>query len=212
MSTVQSNASSAGVPWAWIRAARDIVRTEPRRQPDIMPVELLPWLYLSDMPSVLRLDRLVEMGITAVLTTNKVILENDLWTMTAKFAERDIAHWYVGGVDIVGYDMMKYHWDDAAKFIKGALEDGTCPKIAVHCAAGTNRSALIAGAAMLSFHTDRALSFLDVIGILKKQRGAVLNNVWFIRQLAEFAQRSNRLGPKPAGYSDEPLRNSEMVF
>ena len=89
----------------------------------------------------------------------------------------------------------------------------------IHCAAGTNRSALIAGAAMLTFSSpnrhdsdERRLDFLDVIRILKQQRGVVLNNVWFIQQLAELAQQQGRLGPRPSGYTEEPLRKSELVF
>lgn len=167
------------------------------------------------MPSVLKLDRLTTLGITAVLTTNKIVRDDDLWGLTAKFANVDVQHGYVGGVDIVGYDMMKYHWKDAAQFFQQALadDDKQEPKIVVHCAAGTNRSALMAGAAMLTYRNDDdKLNFLDVMNILKQQRGVVLNNVWFIRQLAEFAQQSGRLGPKPAGYSDEPLRNTEMIF
>ena len=131
--------------------------------------------------------------------------------MTAKVADRDIQHGYAGGVDIIGYDMMNYHWNDAKEFIETALKTPNA-KVVSHCAAGTNRSALIAGAAMLEFGTDREMSFLDVIRILKKERGVVLNNVWFIRQLAEFAQRKKRLGPKPDGYSDEPVPKSQLVF
>mmetsp|Transcript_12916 Transcript_12916/g.24531 ORF Transcript_12916/g.24531 Transcript_12916/m.24531 type:complete len:212 (-) Transcript_12916:389-1024(-) len=199
------------VPWAWIKAARDIVKAEPRQQPESMPVQLLPWLFLSDMPSVLKIDRLEELGITAVLTTNKVFRDEDLWAMTATIADRDMQHGYAGGVDIVGYDMMKYHWSDAKQFIQAALETPNA-KVVSHCAAGTNRSALIAGAAMLEFGTNREMTFLDVIRILKKERGVVLNNVWFIRQLAEFAQKKKRLGPRPDGYSDEPVPKSQLVF
>lgn len=204
------------VPWAWIRAARDIVRAEPRRQPDSMPVALLPWLYLSDMPSVLKFERLAALSITAVLTCNKIVRDDDLWGLTAQLSEIDVFHGYVGGVDIVGYDMMRYHWDDAATFFQQAMANDQA-KIVVHCAAGTNRSALMAGAAMLTYHShhdtnDEALNFLQVVRILKQQRGFVLNNVWFIRQLAEFAQQNYKLGPKPDNYSDQPLGNSEMVF
>lgn len=153
-----------------------------------------------------------------------------MWKVTAQLAELDIAHGYVGGVDIIGYKMIEYHWDDARSFIQECLQqtESQNPKIVVHCAAGTNRSALIAGAAMIAFSrtttskdaSDKAFqskpnefNFLDVIRILKKnQRGVVLNNVWFIQQLAEFAQRQGRLGPRPSGYTDEPLRKSELVF
>lgn len=205
------------VPWAWIKAARDIVKAEPRRQPSSMPVRLLPWLFLSDMPSVLKSGRLEDLGITAVLTANKVFRDDDLWAMTANLADRDILlHGYAGGVDIIGYEMMRYHWNDAKGFIQSALKEpntkGVSPKIVVHCAAGTNRSALIAGAAMLEFGADREMTFLDVIRILKTERGVVLNNVWFIRQLAEFAQEKQRLGPRPVGYSDDPVPKSQLVF
>jgi len=223
--------------WPWVKAARDLVKAEPRLEPESLPVKLLPWLYLSDMPSVLTTtdnnnnnNNNNNPGYTAVLTTNKLWRDEDVWKVTAQLAEQDIAHGYVGGVDIIGYKMIEYHWDDARAFIEECLQrTETDPKIIVHCAAGTNRSALIAGAAMIAFSptTDDAskdpsdeatqsqpneLNFLDVIRILKKQRGVVLNNVWFIQQLAEFAQRQGRLGPRPSGYTDEPLRKSELVF
>ena len=235
--------------WPWVKAARDIVRAEPRQEPDRLPVELLPWLYLSDMPSILSLGTTTTTTettttippYTAVLTTNKLWNDEDVWKITAYLSELDIAHGYVGGVDIIGYDMMKYHWEDARALIASwlmmepvsALDHNNSeppnpqrPKIIIHCAAGTNRSALIAGAAMMAFSPtnhhhgncnnrdgdDKGLNFLEVIAILKKQRGVVLNNVWFIQQLAEFAQRQGRLGPRPFGYTEEPLRKSELVF
>ena len=61
------------------------------------------------------------MGITAVLTTNKIVRDEDLWGITAQLSQLDIRHGYVGGVDIIGYDMMKYHWDDAYEFIQESL-------------------------------------------------------------------------------------------
>ena len=221
------------VPWEWIKAARDVVKAEPRKQPTCLPVGLLPWLYLSDMSSVVDLVNDNPLGITAVLTTNKIVRDDDLWGMTAQLSEKDISHGYVGGVDIIGYDMMKYHWEDANKFIEESLQcnndDGNeegedispspspPPKIVVHCQAGTNRSALVAGAAMIAFGTNpnnsgddsnnKKLTFMEVISILKKQRGFVLNNIWFVRQLAEFAQARGQLGPKPEGYTNKPLRN-----
>jgi protein-tyrosine phosphatase len=220
--------------WPWVKAARDVVKAEPRAEPDHMPVMLLPWLYLSDMPSVLALSTTRQhqereheqtaIEYTAVLTTNKMWNADDIWKLTAQLSDLDIDHGYVGGVDIIGYDMMKYHWEDACAFITAHLKQAASkssnrkPKIVVHCAAGTNRSALIAGAAMIAFSPDavaadnQCLNFLDVIRILKKQRGVVLNNVWFIQQLAEFAQKEGRLGPKPSGYNDDPLRKSELVF
>jgi len=232
--SAESGSLSKDVPWEWIKAARDIVKAEPRKQPDHLPVQLLPWLYLSDMPSALKLSQNNPLDITAVLTTNKIFREDDLWGITAEFAESDIRHGYVGGVDIIGYDMMKYHWEDACKFIEESLNcsngkeeavgtPASPPKILIHCAAGTNRSALVAGAAMIAFGTlssddsthnsnHKDFTFIEVISILKKQRGFVLNNIWFIRLLAEFAQQRGQLGPKPDGYSKVALRKSELII
>jgi predicted protein tyrosine phosphatase len=180
-----------------------------------MPVQLLPWLYLSRLPEVLDYNTLQQMGITAVLTCNKIFRQEQFWDMTAAYAERDILHGYVGGVDIVGYNMMKYHWNDVQQFIHQARSSQANPetvKIIIHCAAGTNRSALMAGAVMLTFDTDQEWTFLEVIHHLKAKRGRVLNNVWFIQLLAEFAQQHDKLGPRPPGYTNEPLRNSEMII
>jgi len=59
-------------------------------------------------------------------------------------------------------------------------------------------------------HNDNKLTFLDVVRILKTKRRTVLNNVWFLRQLAEYAQSKNPLGPKPTAYSDVPIPESEF--
>ena len=210
-SPVSLSMASVETPWAWIKAARAILQEEPRTQPSRMPVELLPWLFLSNLPAVIKYDNLQALGVTAVLTTNKIVKQEQLWSLTAALAERDIRHGYAGGVDIVGYDMMKYHWDDAKTFLTEALEDPN-PKIVIHCAAGTNRSALIAGATMLTLDKENNWTFLQVVRLLKERRGVVLNNVWFIRQLAEFAMQCDKLGTRPGDYTDEPLAASEMVF
>ena len=67
-------------------------------------------------------------------------------------------------------------------------------KVLVHCAAGMNRSGLIVAATMIYFEQ---MDLLDVITQLKRQRGYILSNESFQKELLEFAWKHNRLGPRP---------------
>ena len=70
----------------------------------------------------------------------------------------------------------------------------TTNKLLVHCAAGMNRSGLIVAAIMMYFEN---MDLLDVITQLKRQRGYVLSNESFQKELVLFAQKLHLLGPYP---------------
>eukprot|EP00526_Cylindrotheca_closterium_P027926 CAMPEP_0113650936 /NCGR_PEP_ID=MMETSP0017_2-20120614/27134_1 /TAXON_ID=2856 /ORGANISM="Cylindrotheca closterium" /LENGTH=81 /DNA_ID=CAMNT_0000563541 /DNA_START=57 /DNA_END=298 /DNA_ORIENTATION=+ /assembly_acc=CAM_ASM_000147 len=56
-------------PWAWIKAVNNILANPPFEEPTEMPVQLLPWLYLSDeYHSIRQINRLLALGVTHVLS------------------------------------------------------------------------------------------------------------------------------------------------
>ena len=225
------------VPWAWLKAANDIITKPPYKEPSSLPIQLKPWLFLSDMMSLLNAKKLKDLGITHVLTTNKEEppafspLFNQL---RSKLEQLDIIHCAVDGEDVNGYDMLGKHWETCKEFIVQAKREyGDNAKIVVHCAAGMNRSGLIAAAAMLTLcdqeeedegekkaqplqNKDQMLShckqplqdekptLLNVVRDLKRKRGMVLLNRSFQKQLCILAAKHGCLGDKPEGYSDSP--------
>lgn len=60
------------LPWAWINAVYDELTTEPFEDQAQLPAQVLPWLFISDLPSLINTARLLDQGITHVLTTNKM--------------------------------------------------------------------------------------------------------------------------------------------
>lgn len=225
------------IPWAWLKATNDILTKPPYKEPASLPIQLKPWLFLSDMISLLNAKKLKDLGITHVLTTNKEEppayspLFNEL---RRKLKLLDIIHCAVEGVDETGYDMLGKHWKTCKEFIEQAKREyGENAKIVVHCAAGMNRSGLIAAAAMLTLckqndegqtktqplhndeqklHCQQPLqdekpTLLNVVRGLKTKRGMVLLNRSFQKQLCIFAAKHGFLGDKPEGYSDTPDSN-----
>lgn len=211
------------VPWAWVKAVNDILANPPFKEPDL-PVPLLPWLYLSDeYNSVRQIDKLLDLGITHVLTAN-AMPRAELDKIRLRLQNVGISHHAVGAHDENGYDILGLHWEECKKVFEDARDhpDG---KLVVHCVAGMNRSGVLAAAAMLTIgdrdNNDNTLTtstiedskkptLLDVIKALKRKRGMVMTNLSFQKQLCELAGREGRLGEKPLGYNDDPLPASNF--
>lgn len=186
------------IPWAWIKATQHILEQKEESSSSTakpeFPVQILPWLYLSDMDSVDN-DVIVlkETGITHVLTTNKMP-EYQLQNLSSQLKVVGIKHLAVPGLDNESYNMIGNHLEECRLFLQQAQ------KAVVHCAAGMNRSGLIVGAAMLVLEQ---MALLDVVRLLKTKRGTVLTNLSFQVQLCLLAAQCGRLGPKPEEFSDE---------
>ena len=97
-------------PWAWIRATQDILNSPPFHEPPKLPVELLPWLFISDMVSVRRniWSLKAKMGITHVLTTNSMS-DYELEVFQTELQQASVQHCIVPGEDEFGYDMIGKH-------------------------------------------------------------------------------------------------------
>jgi protein-tyrosine phosphatase len=165
-----------------------------------LPVELLPWLLLSDEKNARNVAKLKALGVTHVLSVNgTTAYEENI--MQESLESVGIVHRRIAGDDQEGYDMIGNHWDDCRAFIEDAREGNEVAKVLVHCVAGINRSGLISCAAHMCFERE---TVLKVVEHCMRRRGAVLWNRSFQKQLCLLAAEEGLLGAKPAGYSDEP--------
>lgn len=202
-SQYKSEAKSKPPIQPWLRAIQDILDKEPWESKP-QPVQLLPWLYLSDVFTVHNHGALLEHGITHVLTTATLPTPRQVDGLRCKLAGADIQHFYCPGQDFEGYDMIGTHWEQQCRpFLEGVRNGNQYNKVVVHCAAGMNRSALIAAAAMMVLERK---PLLEVVQIMKSKRGTVLANRSFQKQLCLLAQREGLLGDKPAENEDEPAQ------
>jgi protein-tyrosine phosphatase len=168
------------IPWAWIKAAAHELLSsslskeiEPR---SALPVKVLPWLYLSDMKSVENdALSLKESGMTHVLSTN-VMDDHELHNLKTQLQLVGIEHLAVSGVDQESYDMIGHHWESTCHDFLRKVSQLPNGKVVVHCVAGINRSAVIAGAAMLVLE---GMDFLGVLQTLLDARGVILTNTSF---------------------------------
>lgn len=185
-------------PWAWINAVNDILSTGPFEESDL-PAQVLPWLFISDLGGLCNKMKLMELGVTHVLTTNKMYSNEELEKLKKSLARVGVNHLAVSGEDYPGYDLIGNHWDECRAFLERTRNDKG-KKVVVHCAAGQNRSGLIVAAALVVI--ERML-LLDAVNLLKEKRGIVLTNRSFQQQLCILAEREGLLGDKPEGYKNE---------
>jgi len=193
------------IPWAWVKAVRYLIDNPiPPIKP--VPVEIVPWLFLSDEYAVRDGVKLRELGVTHVLSVNKMSdNERMLEQLRQRFHSAGIVHKYCPGEDEEGYDMLGLHWEECRGFLQNVRDSGGIA--VVHCSAGINRSGLIVAAAYMTL--DRK-PVLDVVQRCVQQRGMVLWNRSFQQQLCVLAAKEGLLGEKPEGYSDEPI--GEVLF
>jgi protein-tyrosine phosphatase len=197
--TTQQQSKEEAPPWAWIKAVNDILTEGPWEEPSL-PLQVLPWLMLSGLMDLSNTKRLLELGVTHVLTTNKFFSCNELQNLKNRLNNVGIDHFAVPGEDEPGYDMLQ-HWDTCRAYLQKIRKD-TNSKVVVHCAAGQNRSGLITAAALLALER---MELLDAVKLLKAKRGIVLTNLSFQKQLCLLAAKEGLLGEKPKGYTDDPV-------
>ncbi len=207
--------SSESVPWPWVRCVQSIISTyrntnEYYSRRDL-PAELSPWLYISDEQNALDHRKLLDMGITHVLSLNGVIAYKDEWTRD-KYRTHGIVHKRIRAEDREGYDMIGRHWEECFEFLESVVSDAK-NKVVVHCVAGVNRSGLIACAAYMIIEGKNdsggggggGVDVLDAVRHCVERRGDILSNQSFQKQLCCLAARHDLLGERPAGFSDEPM-------
>lgn len=192
--------NEAELPWAWIKRVRDLV-SDPTPPIKPTPVEILPWLYLSDERSVRDTSKLVRLGISHVLTVNSMSFRF-VSELRENLMCRGITHMYSPGQDYEGYVMIGNHWEECRLFLEHVRESGGIA--VVHCSAGINRSAVIVAAAHMVLEQ---IPVLQAVEHCVEQRGCVLWNRSFQKQLCILAKQENLLGAKPEGYCGDPIED-----
>lgn len=207
-SVVQPN-NDVPVPWAWIRNLRQLVNNAELPFRDILPAELLPWLYISDECSALDKQKLNDLGITHVLSMNGVPSYRDRFV--ADFYQGlGIHHLRIHAEDREGYNLMEKHGDECLEFLNSVRERSEkegC-KVVVHCVAGINRSGLVACAALMMYERK---SVLDAVRYVIERRGVILSNKSFQKELCVLASKWDLLGDPPVGFSDDPIEETPIA-
>ena len=173
----------------WHGAMVAILDTGAEEEP-VLPVRVSTQLLLGDQHSAADVDSLLTAGVTHVLNCGETLADLD-----EAYAEAGIEYVALGAEDAVWHDMRQHVPQVEAFLERMRAMDGTC---LVHCQAGINRSGFIV-AYQLLVHGRRTV--LDVVALLRRERGAVLWNAGFRVQLLEVARDHNLLGeplPTPA--------------
>jgi len=180
-------------PWTHTLALHDEMQW-PFVLPVELPVEILPHLFLGDVHSARRIERLKELGITHVLN---VAGENTA-NADINYAEHAIEHLDLEAEDEEGYQMLPLHLASARAFIKQAVKaNGRC---LVHCRGGVNRSGVLVAAEVM---LHEQIPVLEAVRRCREVRGLpYLNNRSFQHQLVKLAQRHSLLGPRPPGFEE----------
>eukprot|EP00545_Synedropsis_sp_CCMP1620_P007852 CAMPEP_0119007602 /NCGR_PEP_ID=MMETSP1176-20130426/3121_1 /TAXON_ID=265551 /ORGANISM="Synedropsis recta cf, Strain CCMP1620" /LENGTH=228 /DNA_ID=CAMNT_0006959783 /DNA_START=944 /DNA_END=1630 /DNA_ORIENTATION=+ len=207
--TTQRNQQQEDVPWAWMKRIQDLTNDPSVQAANAahtirvvsLPVEILPWLLLSDEKNARNITKLKALGVTHVLSVNGTTAYEEE-RIRESLESAGIVHRRIAGEDREGYDMLGEHWDDCRAFIENSRERNEAAKVLVHCVAGINRSGLIACAAHMSFEQE---TLLNAVEHCMRRRGAVLWNHSFQKQLCLLAAEEGLLGTKPAGYNDDPI-------
>mmetsp|Transcript_2974 Transcript_2974/g.3586 ORF Transcript_2974/g.3586 Transcript_2974/m.3586 type:complete len:217 (-) Transcript_2974:703-1353(-) len=194
------------IPWAWIKCIQDLVdsRKISWEVASSHPVELLPWLFLSDEFTVRReICKFKKMGITHVLSLNGMTpAMSEL--LTSQIQEQGIVHKHIHGEDEEGYDMIEDHWEECKSFLESVRNNNG--RVVVHCVAGINRTGIIVCAAYMVL--ERTPIVKVVQDCLAKTHGTLLWNRSFQRQLCMLAMQEGLLGEKPKGYTNEPIEEN----
>ena len=206
---------SSSQPWPWIKCLRDM--TDPlsdnnqkyntSTQDDVeLPVEILPWLYLSDRKNAMNLQKLKRHNITHILSVCGMA-PRELNDWKERLEGTNIIHKQINCDDTEGYDMIGKHWETCLELLRDVrrqhkIQDSK-KRVVVHCVAGVNRSGLIVCAASMILEQNLLLEVAK--DCLQKRGGLLLWNRSFQKQLCGLAQRHNLLGPQPEGYDLQPL-------
>ena len=141
-------------PWAWIKYIRDL--TDPTKTSLLdndydnnvdLPVEIAPWLWLSDRKSAMDVSKLKARRITHILSVHAVPPREEAYYQE-RLNDTNIIHKRISCDDTEGYDMLGRHWNECLAFLS-SVKNTPDSRVVVHCVAGINRSGFVACAAYM---------------------------------------------------------------
>ena len=151
------------------------------------------WLYLSDARAAHDVERLVSLGISAVVNCAGRGGRSEVAIKAYKNA--GIGYKELKGEDEEGYRMLGLHLHTTQRFVESELARKKGGKVLIHCVAGVNRSGVII--CSLKMLKERK-NVLDVVAEVRLARGNVcLQNFTFQEELVDLARREGLLGPAP---------------
>ena len=180
----QRDAEPDLAPWAEA-IARELREHAPEPEPAICSI--LPFLLLGDVQAAWDEALCRSRRVTHILNVGGP-------SSSSRSTASSLAAEYkqVDAEDTKGYPLLARHWSEAWAFIRDAEQSGgTC---LVHCNAGINRSGCVAVAALMLYGS---LTLADAVRRCHKQRGVLLTNEGFQRQLVFWAAQVGLLGPDP---------------
>ena len=209
-------ATPTKTPWPWIKCIRDMtdptlfadshqhehqpVTNKVMGQEVELPIQILPWLYWSDLRNTKTTSKLKENKITHILSLMSKMTPRENTDFQERLEGTGIIHKHIVCNDKEGYDMIGKHWDNCLEFLQ-QVKQRQHGRVIVHCYAGVNRSGLIVCAAYVILEQRFVIEVVQDCWN-KRQSRTFLWNKSFQRQLCELAQQHNLLGPQPEGYDD----------
>ena len=191
------------IPWAWIKKIDSLVAQSKSQyiyQHHSFPVEILPWLFLSDEESAQNIKLIKSLGVTHVLSLNGTTAHQCRWS-TELYHTAGIIHKRIHAVDEEGYEMIHNHWNECCDFLEQVRASENA-KIILHCVSGINRSGVIACAAMMIFEQ---VTVIPAVEFCLEKRKTLLWNKSFQRQLCSLAAQHDLLGSKPDEFDNSPI-------
>lgn len=155
-----------------------------------MPVEILPYLYLSNARSAHDVELMKLLNVTHILNAAGAAARAKNWQ---RYKPAGITTLDLDGRDEEGFPMLRRYLFRARRFVEDAKASNG--KVVVHCVAGLNRSGvLVAAEYMLSTRSN----VLDTVAHCRRQRGNLcICNKSFQAQLVALARQEGLLGPPP---------------
>ena len=182
------------------------------RQQTMLPARIgtLPKtrLFLGDAKCARNIDRLNELGISAIVNVASPASQNH--DLDNDYSENGIRVLRLKAEDEEGFPMLRLHLDTVKKAIKDWRAETPNCNVLIHCTAGINRSGVLVAALLMEFE---AMPVLDAVKHIRLRRGnCFLWNTSFQEQLVARARELGLLGPPPQHPANGRSGCSQMLL